>query len=175
MECRWSETPSPLWQFSLGFYAKAGVAKACLRLQDEFGADVNVLLALLWLASRRRTVTASQFAALHASSRRWHSEVVVPLRNVRRLLKKEDRIDGIAADAMLYPHLKEVELHAEYLEQEALHTLVGALEVSGIETRVRAAAESNLAVWSEVAGHPLPAPAAALIAFLEEHCAHGNK
>jgi len=41
---------SPFWRFSLRFYSRPGVAAACLALQDEAGADVNLMLFLLFLA-----------------------------------------------------------------------------------------------------------------------------
>ena len=45
---------SPFWQFSLAFYRQPGVADACIRLQEEAGVDVNLLLFLLWQASLKR-------------------------------------------------------------------------------------------------------------------------
>ncbi|MCG8546534.1 MAG: TIGR02444 family protein, partial [Alphaproteobacteria bacterium] len=34
------------WNFSLRAYARPGVADACIRLQDRYGVDVNVLFYL---------------------------------------------------------------------------------------------------------------------------------
>ena len=45
-----------LWAFSLQAYARPGAAPACLRCQDEAGADVNIVLFLLWHAARGRAV-----------------------------------------------------------------------------------------------------------------------
>ncbi len=42
---------SPFWDYSLGIYRKPGVADACIALQDEFGLDVNMLLACLWFSA----------------------------------------------------------------------------------------------------------------------------
>ena len=39
------------WDFSLNIYGVPGVAPACLRCQDEAGADVNLILFLLWRAA----------------------------------------------------------------------------------------------------------------------------
>jgi len=38
----------PLWTFCVQHYGRPGVATACLRLQDEHGLDVNMVLACLW-------------------------------------------------------------------------------------------------------------------------------
>ncbi|TMJ29569.1 MAG: DUF2390 domain-containing protein, partial [Alphaproteobacteria bacterium] len=32
-----SATGSPFWRFSLGFYRRAGVAEACIALQEQAG------------------------------------------------------------------------------------------------------------------------------------------
>ena len=44
---------SIFWQYSIVFYARPGVAAACLALQDREKADVNLILLAFWLASRR--------------------------------------------------------------------------------------------------------------------------
>ena len=41
-------SPSPLRDFVLAFYARPGVSPACLKLQDEGGVDVLMLIALLY-------------------------------------------------------------------------------------------------------------------------------
>src|SRR3954470_15433331 len=85
-----SEKPrddSPFWRFSLRFYARAKVASACLALQDETGADVNLVLFLLFLADHQRQVAQAEVARLDHSVQGWRSEVVKPLREIRRALK----------------------------------------------------------------------------------------
>ena len=67
-----SEKPreeSPFWRFSLRFYSRPGVASACLALQDEAGADVNVMLFLLFLAEHKRQVTKEDIARLDGTVR----------------------------------------------------------------------------------------------------------
>jgi uncharacterized protein (TIGR02444 family) len=50
-------TETPFWRFSLNFYRQAGVAEACIALQDDFGVDVNLMLFLLWLAANGRQLS----------------------------------------------------------------------------------------------------------------------
>ena len=40
------------WQFSEQHYARPGVADVCLQLQDDYGANVNLLLLLVMLEER---------------------------------------------------------------------------------------------------------------------------
>src|SRR5215470_18430312 len=78
---------SPFWRFSLGFYRQPGVADACIRLQEEAGVDVNLLLFLLWHARQAQCLTAAEVAELDRRTAPWREQAVIPLRGVRRALK----------------------------------------------------------------------------------------
>jgi len=76
------------WSYSLATYARDEVEHLCLRLQDDHGFDVNVLLICLWVAEADRAVVRSdEIAALRAATAPWMADVVEPLRRVRRRLK----------------------------------------------------------------------------------------
>jgi uncharacterized protein (TIGR02444 family) len=109
------------WAWSLEIYARPGVAEACLALQDRRGADVNLLLLGLWLATRGRTLPPETAAALADQAATWQREVVRPLRDVRRGLKRRD---GDPAVAALRREVAAVELAAERLEQTELERQV---------------------------------------------------
>src|SRR5437879_5458082 len=82
-----SAAGSPFWRFSLGFYRRAGVADACIALQEQVGVDVNLLLFLLWQATMCRALSAAEVAALEKRVASWRAMTVIPLRTVRRALK----------------------------------------------------------------------------------------
>lgn len=147
---------SPLWRFSLGFYRRAGVAEACLALQDGDGVDVNLLLFLLWLAASRRCVTPAAARAAWARTERWREDVVKPLRALRRRLKEgSDLVHAGDAEA-LRTRIKAVELESERLQQEALFALAGGLETGEAPT-VEAAARASLAACEDAAGRTFDA------------------
>ena len=77
------------WDFSLNIYGVPGVAPACLRCQDEAGADVNLILFLLWRAAAGYRLAEGEIASLDAHVTRWREHVVGPLRAMRRELKSE--------------------------------------------------------------------------------------
>ena len=119
--------PHPFWNFSLELYAGEGVAEACLDLQDRRGCDVNVLLFCCWLgASGRPTLTAERLRAILTASEAWQSEIVKPLREMRRRLKDKpwpgalpETVDAVrrrVADAELAAE------HAEQLKLASLHS-----------------------------------------------------
>ena len=109
----------PFWRFSLTAYAKPEVAAACLRLQDEHGLDVNLVLFCLWAGSLGLRLDDQRLAAAAAEARAWQRHAVAPLRQVRRWLKANAAAAGDKA-ARLRQAVKEQELRAEAIEQERL-------------------------------------------------------
>lgn len=147
--------PHPFWNFSLELYAGEGVSEACLDLQDRRGCDVNVLLFCCWLAaSGRPTLTAERLRTVLAASEAWQSDVVKPLRAMRRRLKDRawpgalpETVDAVrrrVADSELAAE------HAEQLMLAGLHSPPADRERS-LEKRLRAAV-GNLGVYAVCLG-----------------------
>jgi len=151
--------PCPFWDWSVAFYARPGVAGACLELQDRGGHDVNLILFALWLAERGIAVDDRLAARAQRVSEGWRSDVVAPLRRLRRQLK-----DGLAEPphahapearrpaqvALLRTRVKALELASERLQILALADLVGdrpATAVPGCDL-----ARANLELLAAPAG-----------------------
>jgi uncharacterized protein (TIGR02444 family) len=153
-----SSPGSPFWRFSLRFYRQPEVADACIALQEEAGVDVNLLMFLLWHATRARTVSAAEIADVERRIRAWREATVVPLRAVRRALKPPPGLVAPDTTELFRTRIKAVELEAERLQQEAMYDLVrGAL--LGRLTTPEAAARVNLEAYQAVAGTTFPASA----------------
>jgi len=144
-----STSDSAFWRFSLRFYALPEVAPACLALQDEANVDVNLLLFLLFLADSGRAVSRDDVARLDASIAPWRSEVVEPLRTVRRQLKIGVGDMPPATSEPLRNMVKKVELEAERLEQGRLENQAQKLGKPGARAD---AARTNLAAYAEHLG-----------------------
>ena len=165
-----SEKPreeSPFWRFSLRFYSRPSVAAACLALQDQAGADVNLMLFLLFLAEHKRQVTSEDIAQLDGSVRAWRDCVVKPLRELRRALKTGIGEIPIAVSETFRGQIKRLELESERIEQHLLEgcepASLGVLALS--RDRI---AEANLTAYGEyLGGLPGPALATILAAFAE--------
>jgi len=113
--------PHPFWDWSLETYARDRVSPACVGLQDRHGLDVNLLLYALWRATRTAVpLDAAGLAGCDAAVARWRDEVVVPLRGVRRDLKR--RGEDAPLSEGLRQRVKALELDAEHLEQLMLAT-----------------------------------------------------
>src|SRR5208282_2365336 len=114
------KSESPFWRFSLRFYALPGVAPACLALQDEAKADVNLMLYLLFLATQKRALGRDEIASLDKAVSVWREEVIKPLRELRRRLKCGiSDVDSRANDAFR-ERVKGVELEAERIAHDEL-------------------------------------------------------
>jgi uncharacterized protein (TIGR02444 family) len=165
-----SEKPrdeSPFWRFSLRFYSRPAVAAACLALQDEAGADVNLLLFLLFLAEHRRVVTRDDIARLDDAVRAWRDDVVKPLRELRRVLKAGIGEIPIAVSETFRGQIKRLELESEQIEQHVLERCEPA-NVGRPAPFRDAAAEANLAAYGDhLGGLPAPAVSAILVGFGE--------
>ena len=110
--------PTTLWDFSLETYRRPGVEEACLKLQDELGADVNMLFYCCW----RGEFVAGEMGALLAELAPWQDGVVCGLRTVRRTLKPmlaelRDLSEPVAG---LRRKVAALELEAEKLQQDML-------------------------------------------------------
>lgn len=154
-----SEPDSSFWRFSLRFYALPDVAPACLHLQDEANVDVNLMLFLLFLAESGRAVTRDDVARLDASIAPWRTDVVEPLRALRRRLKSGiGDVPTVTSDG-LRNMVKKIELEAERLEQGRLENTASSL---GKPAPRSEAARVNLAAYEAYLG-PLPEAPKALI------------
>lgn len=110
---------NPFWQYSLKLYACNGVAELCLRLQDEGGLDVNLLLYCLWQGSQGRRLKRDTLAEICRVSAPWRQEVVASLRHARRWMKGRER-DIAGQSGGLRQRIKALELAAEKCQQDWL-------------------------------------------------------
>lgn len=117
------EEQSGFWEFSLAFYAIPAVQQACLRLQDSLGADVNILLFVLYQANQGKQITAETLSSIDKAVRRWREDAIQPLRVIRRQLKQTDFELPDGKQAIFRKNLMALELDAEKLEQQQLEAL----------------------------------------------------
>ena len=133
-----------LWRFSLAFYERPGVADALIPLQDRDGFDVNLVLFALWLGiSGRGTLGGDALAAAERVAGTLQSEIVEPLRRLRRKLRHHP--DGDVQ--RLRAGVEALEIAGEKLVQERLARLAGNRFAKTCPEGWRAAAHANLALY----------------------------
>ena len=162
---------SPFWRFSLRFYARSKIAAACLAMQDEAGADVNLLLFLLFLADHKRQISRQELERLDHAVAAWRGEVVKPLRALRRALKSGIGKVPNAVSETFRAQIKRLELESERIEQHELEAMDSASLGTAAQSR-SAAAQANVAAYEAYLGS-FPAEArATILAGFDEFPAH---
>ena len=145
-----SGSGSPFWRFSLQFYRRPGVADACIKLQEEAGVDVNLLLFLLWHATQRRSLALPEVERLEHEVGPWRQQAVIPLRTIRRALKSPPGLLEAGDAEAFRTRIKAVELEAERLQQEAMHDRVRARLLGVPAASVGEAARANIAAYGGI-------------------------
>ncbi len=115
------------WDFSVRTYRTSGVSEACLSLQNDQGADVNMLLYCCWVGAAVGAFDDDLFSRASEYSARWAENVVIPLREARTWMKHT----GCAAEPtptedcmQLREEVKSVEFAAEKMQQKVLESLL---------------------------------------------------
>ncbi len=133
------------WRFAGAIYAHDGVARACLDVQDQIGADIPVLLfAFFCGADGRGRLDAAQIERTIQAIKPWRDGVVVPLRTLRRAMREP--IGGIS-DESLRSRIKRIELAAERRQMDTLSRLLPS-STQGVSLQDRASdAAGNVSVY----------------------------
>lgn len=121
---------NPLWTWSLAVYAKPNVAPTLLALQQQYEADVLVVLTALWLHRQQRDWPEG--FADHLAGKayaQWRQERILPARAERMALTKDnpERQQALAREleaeqygmAILWQGLSEVVVEETTLFKDA--------------------------------------------------------
>lgn len=100
------------WPAMLRLYADSRIPPLCLSLQEEFDADIPLLLVLVLADLNGITCTPGAFEHFLADAALWRETVVRPLRTVRQALKQ---ICATDEETALREDIKRIELQAEKL------------------------------------------------------------
>lgn len=139
----------PFWRFSTRVYRRPRVAELLVRLQDEAGFDVNLVLFGIFAATRSEGSLAPGLVGRAADMARvWSFPVVRPLRQARRALKSSSfGVDD--ARETLRQRLLKLEQDAEQMLQRALSKLVPDGEVKAPKATT---AETNVLALQRAIG-----------------------
>lgn len=118
------------WEYSCRVYRQASVSERCLHLQDEYTLDVNLLLMCCWHAETRGVIDGAILTQMITQSQEWSSNVVKPLRSVRRWMKTQLTHDAETHSLESEPlialreDIKTLELRTEQYQQAFLEKMV---------------------------------------------------
>lgn len=161
--------PHPLWRFSLRVYRAPGVQQACLALQDDCGADVNLLLLCGWAGSAGRAIDLRRLRRAVACVAAWQTQVIAPVRAARRAIKRDPPRNAESALALRRQVLA-LELELEYVEQSMLAELAAGWPAPPRPAAARGTTEANLRRYLKLIGHDAHAAAAAHLKTIADAC-----
>lgn len=139
----------PAWTFALDFYARPGIAPACLTLQDQADVDIVHLILVLYADTvLGRPLSGETIAALRGAMAPWRAATVLPLRAIRR---------GLKGAPTTFP-----------AEQEDVRSRIKTVELLAEQVQI-AFAERWLRDQSPADGLPLDAALQAVVASYNGH------
>ena len=125
-------------KYSIALYGRETVEESCLRLQDEYGLDVNAVLFCCWFGAHHGVIGEDLWTRIDEISSQWQSRLIQPLREARRWLKDPNfESDQDLQD--LRERIKEDEIAAELLQQRMMQEACGATGAGAPEEPAAAA------------------------------------
>ena len=166
------ESAGELWRTSLELYAREGMSRALIALQDRRGADVNLLLYCCWTAqSGRGRQSASDLRRAEEAIEGWRDEVTIPLRELRTRIKASPERWALEGASEVRRRVLETEIASERVTQGILERLATAPERS---EGGREDAQASLLAYLETIGvEPDERDRADLDTILAIACANG--
>ena len=143
------------WTWSLEHYARNGVEPLLLNLQEDFHANINILLWLCWSAEDFETIPDLVIRKAIEQTYALNQNVTQRLRNARQFLKTWQGRTSSNDASTLRAHIKDIELESEKVEQILLENLAGeSLSVLGPGDRHNASGRAlhNLTAYSAITG-----------------------
>lgn len=125
-----NNTPSPsswsesLIDFAFRVYAEPDVEELCLYLQNEYHANVNIVLWACWLESEKLIVSSSWLDEVLISIDTLSQLTVSRLQEIRRVIKESSGFTRVQAK-LINKHIKTAELTAEKVFLQRMQDMTG--------------------------------------------------
>lgn len=120
------------WVYSCLIYRRPGLESQLIALQDDHGLDVNLVLLCCWLADSSWSVCRIvDLRIARAAIRDWMRDVVIPLRTIRRNLRRPQLPASLLADVESSREgLKAAELQLERVAQRLMVAALSGRQLS---------------------------------------------
>lgn len=109
--------PSEFWNFSTEVYQRPETEQACLHLQDQYQADINILLYCCWAGQKQILLSENDLSLLIKTSMPWQKNILTHLRAARTTLKTSKVIIPDELREQTRSNISEMELNAEHMAQ----------------------------------------------------------
>ena len=125
-------------KYSIALYGRETVEESCLRLQDEYGLDVNAVLFCYWFGAHHGVIGEDLWTRIDEISSQWQGRLIQPLREARRWLK-DPTFESDQDLQDLRERIKEDEIAAELLQQRMMQDACAEFEAGALEEPAAAA------------------------------------
>ena len=116
--------PSEFWSYSTDIYQRAEIERTCLTMQDQYQADVNILLYCCWVGEKQIELSEDDIATLIKISQPWQKNILMHLRAARATLKTGSVIISDEERNQTRDNICEMESNAEHMAQLALEKAI---------------------------------------------------
>ena len=141
---------SELWSFSEQTYALPEVENICLKLQNDYDADINIILYCIWAAQQSVVLNEDDARLLIKTTEPWQQNILKPLRDARKMMKQH--IIAMPSNMLdqTVSNIGEMELHAEHMSQLALEKIINFKNnANKTETSTIKCAITNLSIYCQ--------------------------
>ena len=124
------------WNYSNEIYRITNVPETCLKLQNKYGLDVNMVLFCCWHGNNFGKMNEDLFIQCQNFSTTWTNNSVKPLREIRTWLKSIGCLDQMldVEPCMNFRNqVKKVELESEKFQQDSLERFCNSIPIPDLD------------------------------------------
>lgn len=121
------------WDFSIEVYQVPHVEDGLILMQDRHGLDVNLILLCCWLGGSGVRLKEKSMLTLLEKTTDWRQNIVEPLRQLRRVMKRDFPVLEGRSTENVRQQIKKAELDAEKFQQDLLYEMLQSLP--GLDAR----------------------------------------
>jgi uncharacterized protein (TIGR02444 family) len=125
---------SEFWNYSSQIWTLPEVESTCLELQNNFDANVNLLLYCCWIGDKNLNLNDDDLQILLDTIQPWQT-IIAPLRDSRKMMQQQ--LIAMPADMQnqTVANITEMELNAEHMAQLALEKALKPEKISACENQ----------------------------------------
>ncbi|MDH5517933.1 MAG: TIGR02444 family protein [Gammaproteobacteria bacterium] len=143
---------SAFWDFSVRYYQSAGVEANCLRLQDQYHLNVNLLLFCHWLGVTKQSVlTVEQWQQIISAALPW-DETIAMLRKSRKLIGTANIAWPSDFKQKARDNVINIELNTEHMQQLAIEQAWLEMPHCNSDDELETIISSNLSHYLSASG-----------------------
>lgn len=120
---------SELWNYSTQIWTLPEVETICLDLQDNYDANVNMLLYCCWIGDKNLSLNDDDLQALLDTVQPWQT-IIKPLRDSRKMMKQQLIALPSSLIDQTVSNITEMEVNAEHMTQLALEKVLRPEKIS---------------------------------------------